>query len=1642
MGAHTSKPAAETKVLTPNTPVNFTASFLAQLENSAETDYTRSQNAEQYIQERIAQELRGLEAKAQQQFEGQLTSALLTKDENNDASSSALSEKLSKLTEKLQEAKFSAVGPSKTVLSAKQSVIQCLQDNKGKPLNCWDEVESFKKLVAEFFLVCSLNFRLHSALMISARPNASATVVYPPEPIEIIPTEPDLLDYDHYGLIASREIPLCHPTFSEPSVMAVAIVTDRKDPTLIHLKTQNMLVASVRVDMALFHELSFIENQRKTRSPCTHVVSELRAEIRHGLSNMTAGNLTLSYRLYVASGLEVAFSESQTLLIRTVLGFPGLQKGRKRKLDIPEPELTPKYFYDIITDHTLATTASHAKLQIPNLYTDLFPFQTEAVLWLLSQEGMQYDSGQVSPTNLCLKTPEEIHHLLDKLVFGWGIVGDNWFNRFTGHVLPVSEASGYLDRYIHTNFVSTVPAKALLAEEMGLGKTVEIAALILLNPRAPRLINTTYKNHSDKTITRVKASLILLPEAILQQWVDEFHKITGDVKVYIYKGLAAARWQGTSINQIRERLAAEIAAADVVIVGYLTVASEFHYAQYSHKTRPPTRSCRKKEKSDADYSSPLTVLEFHRLIMDEAQMVSSTFTKLSQVTQMIPRYHSWAVSGTPVKTKIGDLFGVLRCLQVNPFGWVGGEKHWLEVQARVSLETKPRSQVKSEIEPNIYGASPNTEISPLFSRLWRGMSLRHTKQMVSSQISLPAQNRIMLTVPFTAVEQNNYDHVYEDCLNTIGFDSAGTAVYDSWGDNQTVLGHMRQYLGTLRQLCCHAEISGELDVSNLSTVDDVLRNMVEETELQLVGLEREIFTERVRLGQVKEVRQEYREGLEIWMGLVEPVKAVIGRAKAGEKREAEAESKPKSQVALEGDAEGKDGEKPLTKDELSADERTERLTRLNSRVRSFHDILHRLYFFIASAHFRLYNPPGEANKNDIPDEELSEADLHHRKLEVEYYQKAEMLRREMLGDSIQRVNEMIERAEAEARSWAKPGAKSGVKTLQAKSSGDSEYKGFNSPVGHEAGVTGTAKGFGLPRLTFPLNDALSVDSPTVAMFTLFEELNKQADFFNSGLAALRKLVHTRMEDLDDPDGEEYAASLDSQEQIYAYLEVLQSVLDARKLALVGGASASSESVAKSEMFRALKAGAQETKPAACDNPNLAYTVLLAKIKFSVREKNEASAVFRKVSKADAMAQVRELQNCLESEKKAIAGLQKVLGSCNAIYNAKIQYYKQLQEISDNVRAFDGETAEKAMEGQGEKERNLDDGVNPGGVSSQSSRDTPSGENTLLESLLAKLLDSERKLLQSIRANESLLARVSNRLKYLDTLCKPETKELDRLCVICRCEIRIGSIIQCGHKFCKECLDEWSQGHRTCPLCKAAFSGPDVYNFTYQSAAEVTVAREASHSSHLFQVYHEMDHESAAEIDGMTLADNFGSKVDLVVKNVLWLRAKDPRVQIVVFSQWLAFLRIIQHSLERNKVTSLTFKKDAATRFKRDPSVTCFLLNTRDQAAGLTLVNASHVFLCEPLVNTALELQAISRIHRIGQQRPTTVWMYVISESVEESIAVMATERRLHLLGRADESAVDSLQLADGTGEMVDAKGHGGEVVGDKDLWLAFFSNRS
>lgn len=210
------------------------------------------------------------------------------------------------------------------------------------------------------------------------------------------------------------------------------------------------------------------------------------------------------------------------------------------------------------------------------------------------------------------------------------------------------------------------------------------------------------------------------------------------------------------------------------------------------------------------------------------------------------------------------------------------------------------------------------------------------------------------------------------------------------------------------------------------------------------------------------------------------------------------------------------------------------------------------------------------------------------------------------------------------------------------------------------------------------------------------------------------------------------------------------------------------------------------------------------------------------------------------------------------------------------------------------------------------------------------------------------------------------------------------------------------------------------------------------------------------------------EVDLILicvcRHILWIRHNDPGSKSIIFSQFSDFLNVLADSFNRFKVGfSRITKKGGIEKFRNDPSIECFLLDAKSDSSGLNLVNATHVFLCEPLINTAIELQAIARVHRIGQHRPTAVYMYLVSDTVEEAIYDISVSRRLAHVGRRgqasttassrsgtatplakelQESAIDaanSLEMQKAPiSKLLERGKNEGELVSTEDLWRCLF----
>lgn len=117
--------------------------------------------------------------------------------------------------------------------------------------------------------------------------------------------------------------------------------------------------------------------------------------------------------------------------------------------------------------------------------------------------------------------------------------------------------------------------------------------------------------------------------------------------------------------------------------------------------------------------------------------------------------------------------------------------------------------------------------------------------------------------------------------------------------------------------------------------------------------------------------------------------------------------------------------------------------------------------------------------------------------------------------------------------------------------------------------------------------------------------------------------------------------------------------------------------------------------------------------------------------------------------------------------------------------------------------------------------------------------------------------------------------------------------------------------------------------------------------------------------------SYGTKIEAIVGTLLSIAKAEPLAKSIVFSEWTDVLRIVANALRENDIPFLEIKskKDfegTIGTFKTSPAIRVLLMTTKQGANGLNLIEATNVLLVEPLLNPAVENQAINRVHRIGQ----------------------------------------------------------------------------
>ncbi|OCH83870.1 hypothetical protein OBBRIDRAFT_786844 [Obba rivulosa] len=1269
-------------------------------------------------------------------------------------------------------------------------------------------------------------------------------------------------------------------------------------------------------------------------------------------------------------------------------------------------------------------------LQPDELMPTLLPFQRRSVGWMLAREGKTVDaSGEV----VTKSGPDASWSPLFWEAVRAGDGAEVWYvNRLRGEIAaekPEEEDT----------------RGGILAEEPGLGKTLECIALILMNPAIGRTpSNRRWDAEAKIHVTEVKTTLIVTPSSLASQWIDEFALHAPTLKVLLYEGWAKApvpiteadkakarakrlRAKNKSKKRARKgkgrladsddeyesdsmqddgRAGEEIADWCNFVSGYDVCITTFNTLQQDLNVAraPPTRPRR----AVAEYSrtarprSPLIMCEWYRVIMDEVQMVGGG--KAEEMVSLIPRLSSFAVSGTPARAQVTDLIHVLKFLQVEPV-----------------------------LQPRIWHRLLKPGYVNEYASLFRRYAVRTMKAAVKDELTIPPQTRYLVPIELGRVERHVYDQNFENALLELGLDARGVAVREDWEPDTALL---RAWLRKLRGICTHPQVGQLHDHAGLhkpgvlKTIGDVLEGMRDQNRRNLLEDWRNKVQAMTIVAQLQQHDESdplrYRHALDTLLAAEKEASQLIAYVKAAmaehaEKGKALKEEAAKHNNALEhggeshvsqnGDTKGKGKDREEREDTPMSDltdlddedlpkdpageEHAVKRRALQHRLRECRITLHKVLFLKGD----VYHVLGESYAED----------------ENAAYAAAEDLRRVLLKGT----EEAAEHAMMQL---------SRNKALKSLKEADLYIK---IPYCDKGGIRSSH---------------------------LMEEANEMIDgLLNQQSALLWKWRETLKQLLTQPltssdenvDGQEYTRSLETQGEAEAYLQAYAALLADRREALTAERTLLAAHDVKEKKARRTKA-AQRAEEAMLEEQHLLeletledeerqpeHQVLekeLAEERKALLEAFDPGRAIRSVmvdlnniaariikeddpEKIIAKDGSSRLRTLIAEQSKLMDRLQGDLSALRKAFNERILYFRQLQEISDTV-------AEAEWEGE---------------------------VDVAVATARAEIAELDVKM-NTGRARQ----------RYMDHLTKAQEEgdvdEDDRCCILCRCEFTRGYITHCAHVFCETCMKEWlgQRAGKACPVCRVPIHPDQLQRFSIDQKQEqrappqlIKHRNELAPRSRRQIRYNVIEPAVFEDIQSMESLGSYGSKIQTLIRHLLYISMMDPGSKSIIFSAWADSLHIIEHALRRNGITCLRIdqnrgKQNAAKRFRTDPTISVLLLHGERENAGLNVTCAQRVFLVESVVNHAFEVQAIARIDRMGQQKPTEVYCYYAEDTVERNILDLAAKQGLSLYTK-DNSAgtltVSPLTSVNNDKKQVDSpakKAQKGDFVSKTDDMLAIF----
>jgi hypothetical protein len=194
------------------------------------------------------------------------------------------------------------------------------------------------------------------------------------------------------------------------------------------------------------------------------------------------------------------------------------------------------------------------------------------------------------------------------------------------------------------------PHGGILADSVGLGKTIEAIACILGNPRS-----------QEEKAEGKFGTLIVVPSGLLGQWQDEIDACCPDICVVHYHSAKANRVRLSSVRQ-----------ADIVVTTYYEVTKGYPNLK-TLENLPPMEL----DKKFNEALGEIFTVEWHRIILDEAHAIKNYNTHTSKACIQLQGKYRWALTATPLHNGCFEILPYMqfvRAAEPEPAGDSRGKK--------------------------------------------------------------------------------------------------------------------------------------------------------------------------------------------------------------------------------------------------------------------------------------------------------------------------------------------------------------------------------------------------------------------------------------------------------------------------------------------------------------------------------------------------------------------------------------------------------------------------------------------------------------------------------------------------------------------------------------------------------------------------------------------------------------------------------------------------------------------------------------------------------------------------------------------------------------------------------------------------------